>query len=254
MNANRKRTLTLSENTEHEHEFFSKVSNTNEHEHIFTVKYWTRTNTNTHFFENVEHERTRTRVPFKLLNTANTNEHEHSCIFIPGADGEKVSLVSLNFSHENPILSRDMGPKNFFIAIFEKNRSKYIGLNRLNIRKLTMENQAFCTCPSLWLIIDQNLNIGRLRPPFMTHNLWVKNHVSLNFITSAAFDLGDIGRFDSTSAALTSATFDQTSAALARHRSLSTVPMFFIELRKLSPNPLLMYSASVYEPFVRILG
>ena len=40
-------------------------------------------NTNTHFFENVEHERTRTRVSFKSLNTANTDEHEHSCIFIP---------------------------------------------------------------------------------------------------------------------------------------------------------------------------
>ena len=84
MNAKRKRTRAFSENTEHEHEFFSKVSNTNEHEHVFTVKYWTRTNTNTRFFENVEHERTRTRVPFKLLNTTNTNEHEHSCIFIPG--------------------------------------------------------------------------------------------------------------------------------------------------------------------------
>ena len=91
----------------------------------------------------------------------------------------------------------------------------------------------------------------------MTHNLWVQNNVISKSITSAAFDLGDIGRFqttsatlgqksgrwnigcfspnighfgpnigrfDSTSAALTSATFDQTSAALTQHRPLSTVP------------------------------
>ena len=38
----------------------------------------------THFcLENVEHERTRTRVSSKLSNTENTNEHEHPCIFIP---------------------------------------------------------------------------------------------------------------------------------------------------------------------------
>ena len=87
MNKNRTRTRNIRENTEHERtrtRIFSKVSNTNEHEHIFSVKYWTRTNTNTHFFENVEHERTRTRVSLKLLNTANTNEHEHACSFIPG--------------------------------------------------------------------------------------------------------------------------------------------------------------------------
>ena len=147
-----------------------------------------------------------------------------------------------------------MGPKNFLIAIFETNRSKYIGLNRLNIRKLTMENQAFCTCPSLWLIIDQNLNIGRLRPPFMTHNLWVKNHVSLNFITSAAFDLGDIGRFKTTSAALTQHRPLWHRPLSTKHRPLwpdigrfRLYPCFFIELRKLSPNPLLMYSANVKD-------
>ena len=100
----------------------------------------------------------------------------------------------------------------------------------------------------------------------MTHNLWVQNNVISKFITSAAFDLGDIGRFqttsatlgqksgrwnigcfspnighfgpnigrfDSTSAALTSATFDQTSAALTQHRPLSTVPELVAKSRKI---------------------
>ena len=35
-----------------------------------------------------------------------------------------------------------------------------------------------------------------------THNLWVVNHILSKFITSAAFDLGDIGRFKATSATL----------------------------------------------------
>ena len=39
----------------------------------------------------------------------------------------------------------------------------------------------------------------------------------------------NIGCFDSTSAALTSVTFDQTSAALAQHRPVSTVPRFQAE-------------------------
>ena len=36
-------------------------------------------------------------------------------------------MLKKKFSHENPILSRDMGPKIFFIAIFEKNRVEIHG-------------------------------------------------------------------------------------------------------------------------------
>ena len=63
MNANRIRTRTFRENTWTRTRIFSKVSNTN------TFLPW-----------NIEHERTRTRFPSKLLNTAKTNEHEYSCI------------------------------------------------------------------------------------------------------------------------------------------------------------------------------
>ena len=54
-----------------------------------------------------------------------------------------IFLMKIQFYHVT------WAQKLFFIAIFEKIRSKYIGLNRLNILKLTKENQAFCTCPSL---------------------------------------------------------------------------------------------------------
>ena len=68
---------------EHERVLLVKISNTNEHEHTVFEK---MLNTNEHehgFFEKIEHERTRTRVLLKLLNTANTNKHEQPFIFIP---------------------------------------------------------------------------------------------------------------------------------------------------------------------------
>ena len=54
--------------TEHEHE---REQNTNAY---FSWKYWTRTNTNTPFLKNVEHERTRT---WGFREISNTNEREH---------------------------------------------------------------------------------------------------------------------------------------------------------------------------------
>ena len=68
---NRERTWTR---TEHEHVIFAKIPNTNEHEHVFFLKCRTRTNTNTFFPWNIEHERTRTLI---FLKTSNTNEHKH---------------------------------------------------------------------------------------------------------------------------------------------------------------------------------
>ena len=47
----------------------------------------------------------------------------------------------------------------------------------------------------------KNEYIGRFWPLVMTHNLRVQNYVLLKIITSVAFDLGDIGRFETTSAA-----------------------------------------------------
>ena len=60
-------------------------ANMNEHEHTYFSKYWTRTNTNTVFSWNIEHERTRTHGSLKISNTANTN---------------KCVLLSLDISHK----------------------------------------------------------------------------------------------------------------------------------------------------------
>ena len=107
-------------------------------------------------------------------------------------------------------------------------------------------------------MFDENSDIGRFRPFHVRKNtLKQSSYIGRFQPTSAAFELGDIGCFkptsaalaqkssrcyigrfasnighfdpnigcfDPTSAALTSATFDQTSAALAQHRPLSTAP------------------------------
>ena len=69
----------------------------------------TWTNTNTDFPRIIGYERTRTlffwtskpneRVPFKLLNTANTNEHEHLCIFIPTLNSSLKHFLAPNMRH-----------------------------------------------------------------------------------------------------------------------------------------------------------
>ena len=67
----------------------------NEHEHGFSKNYWTRTNTNTNFFET---SKPNERVSFKLLNTANTNEHEHSFIIIPALNSSLKHFSAPNMS------------------------------------------------------------------------------------------------------------------------------------------------------------
>ena len=75
-----------------------------------------------------------------------------------------IFLMKIQFYHVTWV------QKNFFIAIFEKNRSKYIGLNRSNIGKLTKENQAFCTCPSLQIVLKRiNLNQNTLETMNISH-------------------------------------------------------------------------------------
>ena len=100
-----------------------------------------------------------------------------------------IFLMKIQFYHVTWV------QKNFFIAIFEKNRSKYIGLNRLNIGKLTKENQAFCTCPSLTICIFDIVRptgpIWRLLDgfdPYLTSDDflwpdWTSNNFELQFPT-----------------------------------------------------------------------
>ena len=101
-----------------------------------------------------------------MKNTTRTMRELRSVAQMVERSFHRIFLMKIQFYHVT------WAQKLFFIAIFEKIRSKYIGLNRLDILKLTKENQAFCTCPSLIISSKRLLKIA------------VHDDLNLNFTAS----------------------------------------------------------------------